>query len=133
MERENGYAILGALLRGKIGAGTVVAPRNNSSEALHLTTDDREKLGFQLLSLVLDFVGYNHEKPEESFIINPLAYRILLVDFDMWRKTAPITQRLYYKQFITFGVQSKFHQFNSRRMVRMRTSTSFPSESLLTK
>jgi beige protein homolog 1 len=68
---------------------------------------------------VLEFVGYNHENPEESYIINPLAYRILLVDFDMWRKTAPVTQRLYYKQFIVFGVNSKFHQFNSRRLFRM--------------
>jgi hypothetical protein len=120
MERENGYAILGALIRGKIGAGVVVASRNNNSDASALSNDDRDKLGFQLLSLVLEFVGYNHQSPEESFIINPLAYRILLVDFDMWRKTAPITQRLYYKQFITFGVQSKFHQFNSRRLLRMR-------------
>jgi len=120
MERENGYAILGALLRGKIGAGTVVASRSSSNETSQLSVDDREKLGFQLLSLVLEFVGYNLEHPEESFIVNPLAYRILLVDYDMWRKTAPITQRLYYKQFITFGVQSKFHQFNSRRLFRMR-------------
>jgi hypothetical protein len=122
MERENGYAILGALMRGKIGAGTVVASKYKNTESLSLASDEREKLGFQLLGLVLDFVGYNHEKPEDSFIINPLAYRILLVDFDMWRKTAPITQRLYYRQFITFGVQSRFHQFNSRRMVRMRKS-----------
>jgi beige protein homolog 1 len=120
MERENGYAILGALLRGKIGAGVVVSSRNSASEASSMTADDRDKLGFQLLSLVLEFVGYNHEKPEESFIINPLAYRILLVDFDLWRKTAPITQRLYYMQFITFGVNSKCHQFNSRRLFRMR-------------
>ena len=121
MERENGYAILGALIRGKVGAGTVVATKG-SSEVSNLTSEERDQLGFQLLSLVLEFVGYNHEKPEESFIINPLAYRILLVDFDMWRKTAPITQRLYYKQFITFGVNSKFHQFNSRRLFRMRKS-----------
>jgi hypothetical protein len=119
MERENGYAILGALIRGKVGAGIVVASKG-ASEASSLTSDERDQLSFQLLSLVLEFVGYNHEKPEESFIINPLAYRILLVDFDMWRKTAPITQRLYYKQFITFGVNSKFHQFNSRRLFRMR-------------
>ncbi|KAF4626831.1 hypothetical protein G7Y89_g11325 [Cudoniella acicularis] len=120
MERENGYAILGALLRGKLGAGVVVSSSTNGPEASQMTAEDREQLGFQLLSLALDFVGYNHEKPEESFIINPLAYRILLVDFDMWRKTALITQKLYYKQFITFGVNSKFHQFNSRRLFRMR-------------
>ena len=119
MERENGYAILGALLRGKIGAGVVVSSKNGPEPSI-MTNEDRDKLGFQLLSLVLEFVGYNLEKPEESFIINPLAYRILLVDFDMWRKTAPITQKLYYKQFITFGVSSKNHQFNSRRLFRMR-------------
>jgi len=27
---------------------------------------------------------------------------------------------LYYKQFIVFGVESKFHHFNSRRLLRMR-------------
>ncbi|KAG0650396.1 Beige [Hyphodiscus hymeniophilus] len=119
MERENGYSILGTLIRGKVGAGTVVSTRG-AHELSPMTSEERDQLGFQLLSLVLEFVGFNHEKPEESFIINPLAYRILLVDFDMWRKTAPITQRLYYKQFITFGVYSKFHQFNSRRLFRMR-------------
>jgi hypothetical protein len=120
MERENGYAILGALLRGKIGAGVVVASKKSGTDASSLSNSERDRLGFQLLSLVLDFLGYNHEKPDESFIINPLAYRILLVDFDMWRKAAPVSQKLYYKQFITFGVQSKFHQFNSRRLLRMR-------------
>ena len=119
MERENGYTILGALIRGKVGAGTVLATKGALELSL-MTSEERDQLGFQLLSLVLEFVGYNHEIPEESFIINPLAYRILLVDFDMWRKAAIITQRLYYKQFITFGVNSKFHQFNSRRLFRMR-------------
>ncbi|CAK7234463.1 Beige protein-like 1 [Sporothrix bragantina] len=30
------------------------------------------------------------------------------------------TQQLYYEQFDTFAVMSKFHQFNSRRLLRMR-------------
>lgn len=125
MERENGYAILGALIRGKVGAGVVVSSKYHP-EPSSMNSDERDKLGFQLLSLVLGFVGYNHEKPEESFIINPLAYRILLVDYDMWRKSAPITQKLYYKQFVVFGVNSKFHQFNSRRLFRMRESFGLP-------
>jgi hypothetical protein len=118
MERENGYPILGALLRGKIGAGSVITSQS-SLENEALTGEDKDQLAFQLLSLILEFVGYQHEKPEESYIINPLAYRVLLVDFDMWRKTLPLTQKLYYKQFIVFGVNSKFHQFNSRRLFRM--------------
>ncbi|PSR76926.1 beige/BEACH domain-containing protein [Coniella lustricola] len=118
MERDNGYAILAMLLRAKLGysaSGTDVP-----SWRLLLAPDERDKLSFQLLSLVLDFIGYKHAEPLESFIINPLAYRILLIDFDTWRKAASITQELYYKQFVTFAVNSKFHEFNSRRLQRMR-------------
>lgn len=121
MEKENGYAILTAILRGKIGAGVIVSSKNSILDN-GMTTSERDQLAFQLLSLVLAFLGYNHERPEDSFIINPLAYRVLLVDFDLWRKASPITQQLYYRQFITFGVKSKYHQFNSRRLFRMRES-----------
>lgn len=118
MERDNGYAILGMLLRAKLGYAT--AGSDIPGWRLLLTPEERDRLGFQLLSLVLDFVGYRHANPVESFIVNPLAYRIMLIDFDTWRKTAPITQELYYKQFVTFAVNSKFHDFNSRRLQRMR-------------
>lgn len=118
MERDNGYAILGMLLRAKLGYAT--SGSDIPGWRLLLTPDERDKMGFQLLSLVLEFVGYKHASPVESFIVNPLAYRILLIDFDTWRKSAPITQELYYKQFVTFAVNSKFHEFNSRRLQRMR-------------
>jgi hypothetical protein len=121
MERENGFGILAVLLRGKMGAGAMIAP--NDSGCLSVVEGDieeRDKLSFELLSLVLGFVGYRHDKPEESIIVNPLAYRILLVDFDMWRKTACITQKQYYRQFVAFRSNSKFHHFNSKRLFRMR-------------
>lgn len=118
MERDSGYAILGMLLRAKLGYAT--AASDIPGWRLLLTPEDRDRLGFQLLSLVLDFIGYKHENPVESFIVNPMAYRILLIDFDTWRKAATITQELYYKQFVTFAVNSKFHEFNSRRLQRMR-------------
>jgi len=128
MERENGYAILGALIRGKTGAGPFVLTNTPKPEASSLNSSERERLSFELLNLVLGFVGYNHQNPEDSVINNPLAYRILLVDFDMWRKTANLTQRLYYKQFVTFGVSSKYHVFNSRRLLRMRKYPSLTSK-----
>lgn len=56
----------------------------------------------------------------ESIIINPLAYRILLVDFDMWRKADMQTQKKYFTQFVTFGQGSKYHHFNAKRLFRMR-------------
>jgi beige protein homolog 1 len=119
MERDSGYAVLGAMLRTKLGYGSP------ASEALcsrfQLSTNERDGLSFQLLSLVLAFVGFKHKDPLDSFIVNPLAYRILLIDIDTWRKSSSRTQELYYKQFSTFAVNSKYHNFNTRRLLRMRT------------
>ncbi|PKS09441.1 hypothetical protein jhhlp_004056 [Lomentospora prolificans] len=118
MERDGGYSVMGMLLRVKLGYGSLSG--DTGVTRLQMSNEERESLSFQLLSLVLGFVGYNHETPIESFIINPLAYRILLIDFDTWRKSAPLTQKLYYQQFVTFAVMSKYHEFNSRRLMRMR-------------
>ncbi|KAK5988615.1 Beigehomolog 1-like protein [Cladobotryum mycophilum] len=119
MERDNGYSILGMLLRFKIGYNSLGA-----SEApvprLQLSNEERDSLAFQTLSLILGFVGFNHAEPIDSFIVNPLAYRSLLIDLDIWRKSGSRVQELYYKQFVTFAVNSKHHDFNSRRLIRMR-------------
>lgn len=129
MERDTGYGILGMLLRVKLGHGGSGNSDVNACR-LAITADERDRLSFQLLSLILGFVGYNHGEPMESFIINPLAYRTLLIDLDIWRKSAPRIQELYYKQFITFAVKSKYHEFNSRRLIRMREfATPSPTES----
>ncbi|KAI9684831.1 MAG: hypothetical protein M1829_000206 [Trizodia sp. TS-e1964] len=121
MERENGYGILGILLRAKMGGGsTVTSNVLPSSLALDIETEEREKLGFELLDAILKFVGYKNAKPEDSILVNPLAYRVLLVDLDLWRRAAPATQELYYKQFSVFGLESKYHRFNSKRLFRMR-------------
>ncbi|OAQ67406.1 Beige/BEACH domain-containingprotein [Purpureocillium lilacinum] len=119
MERDHGYGILGVLLRSKIGYnnGPMV---DTPFPRLLISNEDRDSLAFRALSLILDFVGYNHAEPIESFIVNPLAYRILLIDLDIWRRSAPRIQELYYKQFMTFAVNSKHHEFNSRRLIRMR-------------
>ncbi|CAK7229586.1 Beige protein-like 1 [Sporothrix curviconia] len=130
MERDNGYSILSMLLRAKLKTGpqsslltlTTSAPFTSESSGWKATpvTGDRQETSLRMLKLVLSFVGYDHANPLESLIINPLAYRILLIDFDTWRKAPPDTQQLYYEQFDTFAVMSKFHQFNSRRLLRMR-------------
>lgn len=120
MERDNGYSILGMLLRFKIGYGGSGTTSDTPTFRLSVSQEERESLAFRILSLVLGFVGYNHTEPIESFIINPLAYRILLIDLDIWRRAGPRVQELYYKQFVTFAVNSKYHDFNSRRLIRMR-------------
>lgn len=118
MERDGGYAILAVLLKAKLGFG---GPAFEAiTEKLVLQGTEKDRLCLQLLSLVLGFIGYKHQDALDSVIINPLAYRILLVDFDGWRKCGTLVQELYYKQFVTFAVMSKYHQYNNRRLLRMR-------------
>ena len=119
VERDNGYSILGMLLRVKLGYG-ISSMNDPPAVRLHISNEDRDSLAFRVLSLVLDFIGYNHSEPNRSFILNPLAYRILLIDLDIWRRAAPRIQELYYKQFVIFAIKSKFYDFNSRRLIRMR-------------
>jgi beige protein homolog 1 len=130
LERDGGYAIIGILLKAKLGMNNSSPGNDKITESLLLESIERDKLCFQLLSLLLEFVGYRHRDPLESVIINPLAYRILLIDFDGWRKCAPIIQELYYKQFVTFAVMSKYHQYNNRRLLRMRELSNLPSKCL---
>lgn len=121
MERENGFGILANLIATKL---ETARPRNaNGVELpsnLHDNNQSHELLSFKILTLILEFIGYRAQKLEDSVINNPLAYRILLVDFDTWRTNAPLVQKLYYEQFKTFSVSSKYHQFNTKRLSRMR-------------
>ncbi|KAI9715083.1 MAG: hypothetical protein M1812_006201 [Candelaria pacifica] len=121
MERENGFGILAALIRAKIGAGAAISSSSSGfTLAVEANNEVREELSLELLKLILDFLGYDFDHPELSIINNPLAYRTLLTEFDMWRKTAPATQKLYYKQFVDFGVTSVRAKFNIKRLLRSR-------------
>lgn len=121
MERENGFGVLSSLLTTKLcqrqpdlAAGTA-SPGDISN--IQQSVPD---LSLTILMEILKFVGYRMDKPEDSVINNPLAYRILLVDMDFWRSAEPKVQKLYYEQFMMFGLHSKFHQFNTKRLLRMR-------------
>jgi len=120
MEQRNGFAVLAEVLRQKIGfalGGLVM--RNPSS--LDVTSEACESFIKKLLGEVLQFVGYDEKRPTESLIINPLAYRVLLVDLDIWRRATSIdTQKLYYQQFIHFAKGSKHHHYNAKRFQRIR-------------
>lgn len=122
MERENGYGILSVILREKLGFSNNVSNQPSAKAALAIPTAtvDRNELALQLLRLVLSFVGYDHGTPRNSVINNPLAYRVLLVDTDIWRSGGQRVQELYFAQFITFGVESQHYRFNAKRLARMR-------------
>ncbi|KAF2004172.1 beach-domain-containing protein [Amniculicola lignicola CBS 123094] len=119
MEQSNGFAILAEVLRQKI----VLGPTRGMSKASEIdaTPDECEIFLSRLLRVILRFIGYDEEKPAESLIINPLAYRVLLVDLELWRRSTSLdTQKLYYAQFMHFARGSKHHHYNEKRFQRIR-------------
>ena len=121
MEREHGFGVLSALLSTKLSQVSA-RPSQSSGSPTQNPTDHKvaHSLAMRALAVILEFVGYQADRPEESVINNPLAYRILLVDMDYWRIADPAVQKIYYQQFTVFGVQSKSRVFNTKRLARMR-------------
>ena len=121
MERENGFGVLSTLLSGKLSQPTpYVVKASDTPQVTQSQENSTSPPALEVLAVILRFVGYNADKPENSVINNPLAYRILLVDMEFWRNAEPSVQKLYYEQFIAFGVRSKYHLFNTKRLSRMR-------------
>ncbi|KAL4979500.1 hypothetical protein BDW66DRAFT_148239 [Aspergillus desertorum] len=118
MEKENGYGILATMLREKLGYGWA----STKVAAVCSNDDQRSALSFDLLRLTLRFVGYDFEQPARSIITNPLAYRVLLVDLEIWRYGSLPLVELYYSQFCVFASESQFRRFNSKRLARMRVN-----------
>ncbi|CAG8737438.1 10701_t:CDS:2, partial [Acaulospora morrowiae] len=96
MERIHGYEILAYLLKQKHGLLTM-----------------------EILNLLLAFVGLNSTSPNDSVIINPLAYRFLILDFDLWKHSDEAVQRAHLQQFATFIQFSNHHHFNAKRLSKM--------------
>lgn len=122
MEKGNGFGILALIVREKLGfeSGASASHVTSRKPSALLPFEDRQALPLELLRLILKFVGYDQRAPENSIIVNPMGYRVLLVDFDTWRRCDAETQKLYYDQFVHFVGQNKHHGFNQKRFARMR-------------
>ncbi|EGC47156.1 conserved hypothetical protein [Histoplasma capsulatum var. duboisii H88] len=120
MERENAYSILAVLLREKLGLSSHIQNAISKPTALFSTPEHHNGLAMEILLLILKFVGYDFQDPKKSIITNPLAYRVLLVDLDIWRLADLPLLEIYYSQFVTFCSESNNHQFNTKRLSRMR-------------
>lgn len=120
MERANGYGILAALLREKLGFQSGNPHPSSQTGPVGSNAEEQSALTLDLLRLTLSFVGYDFERPSHSIITNPLAYRVLLVDMDNWRMAEPPVLELYYSQFRTFTSDSNHRRFNAKRLGRMR-------------
>jgi hypothetical protein len=59
-------------------------------------------------------------KKRESIINNALAYRYIILNFEIWKKTSPDVQTAQLDQFALFLQTSKFKHFNMRRLPKIR-------------
>ncbi|KAI7848519.1 hypothetical protein BDC45DRAFT_547182 [Circinella umbellata] len=93
MERCHGYEILAYLLKQK-----------------------RELISVELIESLLVFIGKDSIHPEESIINNPFAYRYVILNFEVWKKTPIDVQKAHLNQFTIFLRTSKKRQFNLKRI-----------------
>ncbi|KAF8184760.1 hypothetical protein BJ912DRAFT_973913 [Pholiota molesta] len=89
MERLRGYEILGDILR-------------NKAHLINLTA-------FETL---FEFLGVNFSSPEQSTIVNPLAYRAIALDFSLWSRTRVEIQRAHLEQYGILLSLSRYKAFN---------------------
>lgn len=122
MEQSNGFAVLAEVLRQKVGASMLGGSASRGSVPIEASPEQCEIFILKLLRVILSFIGYDEKNPTESLIINPLAYRVLLVDLEIWRKSTNLeTLKLYYNQFVDLAKGSKHHHYNAKRFHRIST------------
>ncbi|KAI9243796.1 hypothetical protein BY458DRAFT_448092 [Sporodiniella umbellata] len=96
MERCHGYEILAYILKQK-----------------------RDLITLELFELLLVFIGKDPKNFENSIINNPLAYRYVVLNFEVWKKTSIDVQKAHLEQFILFLNKSNSRSFNTKRLSRI--------------
>lgn len=88
--------------------------------AMILKDHDPSHLTDEILSTILSFVGLDRE-----LLINPMAYRFLIADFDLWSRASEAVQRSHLNQFVIFSNASEYSAFNNARLARMHIVRKF--------
>ena len=121
MEKGHGYGLLAVIIREKLGMEVIGSSHTSQRRpSSALPSEDRQRLPRLLLTSILEFVGYDQKHLEDSMLVNPMAYRVLLLDFDTWRRCDIETQQLYWIQFRHLITDNRHHHFNQKRLARMR-------------
>ncbi|KAG1474371.1 hypothetical protein G6F56_000395 [Rhizopus delemar] len=102
MERCHGYEILAFILKQK-----------------------RDLITLELFDLLLVFIGKNTQNPGDSVINNPLAYRYVVLNFEVWKKTCLEVQKAHLGQFVLFLNTSKLRSFNIRQLPEIHIAKKF--------
>ncbi|KAG7089658.1 hypothetical protein E1B28_011318 [Marasmius oreades] len=92
VERLRGFEILGDILRSK-------------AQIINMTS-------FETL---FEFMGVSFRSPEQSTIVNIVAYRVLALDFELWAHARKDIQRVHLEHFKTLMVESRHRKFNIKQ------------------
>ncbi|KAF8635320.1 hypothetical protein AX17_003946 [Amanita inopinata Kibby_2008] len=92
MERLRGYDILAGILRTK-------------THLINLTS----------FETIFEFLGVNFNSPEQSTIVNIVAYCSIALDFDLWSHARKEIQQAHLEHFTTLLAQSWYKKFNARQ------------------
>lgn len=112
-ENINGYAMLSILL-------TNYKDKHNKSFNLNLSSKYENT---NLLNLILKHSGYDFGTPYESTIINPLSYRLIVLNFDLFYETDCFELLLYHFQILIYG--SRNEKFNTVELGKMKLLRKF--------
>ncbi|KAG0364972.1 hypothetical protein BGZ54_006992 [Gamsiella multidivaricata] len=96
MERIFGYEILGYILKQK-----------------------KTLFSIEMMNTLLSVVGMDLEYPDDSVITNSFAFRHLMLDMDIWKKTDIEIQLLHLEQFKIFLQHSHKSSLNVKRLSTM--------------
>ncbi|KAF9969436.1 hypothetical protein BGZ73_008219, partial [Actinomortierella ambigua] len=96
MERIFGYEILGYILKQK-----------------------KPLFSLEMMNTLLSMVGMDLEYPDDSVITNSFAFRHLMLDMDIWRKTDIEIQLMHLEQFKIFLQHSNKSSLNVKRLSTM--------------
>lgn len=100
VERRKGYEVLGSLLHNKA----------------HLFNDE-------IADVVFSAVGIDPAESvnrDDSLLINPFLYRIVMLDFELWSSTHQELQRRHLEHFHLLLRVSKHRRFNAKRVAKMQ-------------
>lgn len=109
-ENINGYGILSILLTNYKFMNKSLT---FSIEDSLLPDEDKN-----LLTLMLKYVGYDFINPVDSIIINPTAYRFLVLNFGILHDQKCFS--LLLSQFNTFMIDSKYYEYNIMELNKMK-------------
>ncbi|UZJ53931.1 hypothetical protein CBS101457_003251 [Exobasidium rhododendri] len=97
VERSKGYEVLNYLLTTKT----------------HLFTP-------KVVEIFSSAVGYHENQANEAALLNPLLYRTIMLDMNIWAQTSSQVQSAHLSQFIVFLKTSKYRKFNAKRVAKMQ-------------